>query len=210
MTTSTISTRPTKSSVRELFLLSSILLLGSCSSIRTTSDPDFRIHRGDTYAWVDSALHDVTGGDDLPWTDFQKAIDRELARRSIRQTNPREAKFIVRPRLAVKVVEDDLYDPDFDLWSKEKYEEGSLYIELLAGDERNPVWTGECRHRLRYVAQTMSGNPMERWVPTDDERRWRVEEVVARIFQRMPLEDALVDSGSPTAGAGETPREPRP
>lgn len=210
MTAATTHTRPTKSVIREIFLLSPILLLGSCSSIRTTSDPDFRIHPGDTYAWVDSAPSEVTGGDDLPWTDFQQAIDKELARRSIRKATPQEAKFLVRPRLAVEVIEDDLYDPGSDLWSREKYEEGSLYIELLAGDRRDPVWTGECRHRLRYVAQTMSGDPLRRWVPTEDERRWRVEEVVARIIQRLPLEDAVVDSSSSTAGAGEAVWESRP
>jgi len=186
------------------------MLLGSCSSIRTTSDPDFRIHPGDTYAWVDSAPSEVTGGDDLPWTEFQQAIDKELVRRSIRKATPQEAKFLVRARLAVEVIEDHLYDPESELWAKEQLEEGSLYIELLAGDERSPVWTGECRHRLRYVARTMSGDRSERWVPTAEARQWRVEKVVARIIQRLPLEDAVVDSGSSTAGAGEAPRVPRP
>lgn len=210
MTTTVLYAPSSRSRLRELVLFSSVLLLGSCSTIRTTSDPGFRIHPGDTYAWVRTEPPELSDGEDVPLEEFRQAIEGEFSTRGIQQVAADQATFLVQARLGVKEVETHDYDPDLELYSSEKHEEGSLYFELLAGSTRRTMWTGECRHRLRYLARTRSGDSSGRWEPTGEARSWRVEPVVARIFQRLPMADSagdVPDAGDPMEAV---PKEHRP
>ncbi len=209
MTTTVLRAPSSRSRVRELLLFSLVLILGSCSTIKTNADPNFRIHPGDTYAWIDSAPSEVSDGEDVPWDEFRQTIEGEFQRHRIQRVAANEASLLVRARLTVEEVETHDYDPGSDLYSEEKYEVGSLSIELLAGDTRRRMWTGECRHRLRYVARTNSGDPRGSWVPTREARKWRVEPVVTRIFQRLPMADSAsdaIDAADPTEAVSKEHR----
>ena len=173
---------PATSRVVPLLLL---LSMAACSSVQTAGDPAFEAYPGDRYAWSAPAF----SGAGLPYHEFQAAIDDELAARGLRQAVDADADLLVRPVLGVEA-KTRYNDPYFELYIADRYEEGTLGIQVLDARTASLVWSAETHLRLRFTERSMGGVSTMRWTPTGDERQWHIPDVAERLFQRFPLGDA--------------------
>lgn len=172
-------------------MLSVLLLLAACASMRVGSDQysqaDFSSYR--TYAWIgedpliqprDSQLQISA----LTVRYIREAVEAELAAKGYRRTDaPAGADFVVaftvgaRDRLDAEAYPAPFRGPWLWDWSwrnvdVQVYREGTLSIDIFDGKGQQPVWHGWAR---KTITQSDEADP----APV-------IQRAVARILARFP------------------------
>ena len=182
--------------VRPLLLVSLLLLLAGCSSVRVTQDyaktADFSAYR--VFAW-DMPRHRETGDprldDPLVHRRIQQAIESQLAARGYRfVAEPAQADLLVRYHT---LMEDRIEASHSSVtvgtgywWSRtgvavgldypygaREYDEGTLLIDFVTPGSGELIWRGT---GVRPLADA----------PTPEERDEIVNDVVQRILAQYP------------------------
>jgi len=169
-------------------VLSAGLTLGAagCAGVRTEGDPSFRLEAGDSHAWIDDAPSVGEPGDEGdPRSDVVRAVDAELSRRGLQRTGASEANWLVSVDLAIEE-KTRWNDPYFAAYAGQRYEEGTVAIEIRDAATREIAWRGEHTHILRYTARAAVTYGGTRWGDTNEKRDWRIAEVVERILDELP------------------------
>lgn len=158
-----------------------LTLLAACTTIDVSAevrDP-YQVASVRTFGWAGSAR---------PYghhPQIRAAIERELEARDLVRVPHPEADVVVSYRTDVEIRQRTL-DPEFAHHAAEKYELGSLIIELRDGVSGELVWRGTGQGELRLVA-VPAGALAGRWREVDEEPDWRIDEKVAAILERLPL-----------------------
>ena len=172
-------------------LLAVTAMWTSCSAARVRTDvaPDYDFASVRSYAWTRD-----TG---RPEEGAERVADRELADRIRTAVSPRleavgvdnvaedDADVLLRQRATV-VEEVQENDPYFAFYTVERYEVGTITIEILDRESGAVVWSGSGRRKLRDVARGTGLNTV-RYRETEAERDWQAEAVVAEILADCPL-----------------------
>ncbi|MBK8974752.1 MAG: DUF4136 domain-containing protein [Planctomycetes bacterium] len=168
------------------------MLLGvaGCSGIRTDAFTDETIDLSAyrTYAWSTGATPAGLAGDPVGDPELgrtvRRAIDQQLAALRLTEVAVADADLLVGHAVTV---EERLQtnDPYYAVYPLEKYELGTMAVDLVDRATGKLVWRGVARDRLRYTARAV-GVSARRYVSTDAPREWHVEDMVGAIFARFP------------------------
>ncbi|MEM7201263.1 MAG: DUF4136 domain-containing protein [Planctomycetota bacterium] len=174
-------------------LLGASLVLASCSAVTTSSDGDIGAdlahHR--TFAWTVAPPVGLSGSAvaDGPFDQrFERALQQTLRDKGWRQVALRDADVLFAQHLSVEV-EIEQGDPFFDHYPARKVEHGTLTVDVLHPASRRQLWRGSARKRLRTTARG-AGALVQRFEPTDEERRWPVDDLVETVLAPLPAHDA--------------------
>jgi len=163
-----------------------LTLVASCSSVEIEGAPRFRAHPGDRFAWSAPPPEGAEGAQDLPLKEVREAVERALVERGLVVSPLEEALLFLRTRATVDVVLRENH-PYYDMNVAERFEDGTLAIELRDRESGELLWRGSNTRRLRTVETTMGGAAATTWTRTDEVRDWPIEEEVERILDRLPL-----------------------
>lgn len=127
-------------------------------------------------------------GDPEPGLDsrIEDALTRELTRRGLRRTFRDQAQLEVFYGSSVEVQQRNL-DPYFEPFNNvERFEVGTIWVELVHRRTEELVWSASGRKELRVV-QVGSGVSRTTFTDTDEPRRWPVDSIVGELATAIPL-----------------------
>lgn len=178
---------------RPLHLLLGLLGLwisSACAAIQVRTEWQEEAHIGliDTYAWIDLETGTAISGPDLR-ESVKTTVDSHLEGIGWHRTDPRNADVWVTYETDVEVRE-RAQDPYWEYYAGERYELGTLRLELLRPRTLDSLWRGEGTSELRLVAvqRSLLTSDLD---PVERPREWKVPEKVAAILE--PLADDSAD-----------------
>lgn len=141
-------------------VLVAVVLLGSCTMIRTHVDRDETVDFGafDDYAWFQRASSPELGrpggtANDIVERRIRQAVSDELGREGLTATEPEEADLLVTYHVALRqriVLYSGGWGHPYPGWwgwghgyaSGRSYTEGTLVVDVLERSSRRLVWRG--------------------------------------------------------------------
>lgn len=173
--------------LRSFVVAAALLLACSCAGVKTESAEGFSLGSIQTYAWrTEPSLvaDEFTSEDEVALESVRTAVAVELEALGLTEAEQRgeaDALVVVRLQVTEQLQNNDRF---FSLWVAEKWEEGTVLLELQEPASRRMLWRGEVRARIRYTARTMTSTP-PRWTPTGEKRRWETNRMVRRLSSEL-------------------------
>lgn len=171
-----------RSFARALLLAVAALSFAACSSIHVESQgwSAFDLADAPSFAWGD-VRSDI---DDAPVAAVHAAVEQRLVARGLRRTSVAQAAHLID---LVFEVETDIRenDPWFNTFAVERYETGTLTLELRDAVSRELLWSGSGRSELRVTAvpnSPFSGELSD----TGAARDWNLGRKIPEILERLP------------------------
>lgn len=165
-----------------------IVVASGCTSIAVDSAQPApldcaKIH---TYAFAPRpAMSGTTAADEQVLDRARDAADARLRAIGWQRAERSAADVLVSYRLGVEVkarTKDPYYAP---FYLAERYEEGQLTIALSDPHTQRTLWSGTGHHPLRVVSRGY-GTLGLTWKDADEERDWRIDEMVTQILDALP------------------------
>lgn len=161
-----------------------IAALTSCSSMRIDSDYDTSASFSGfkTYSWMarqQQASRDPRLDSTLLESRVSAAVDRELSAKGYAKVPLEEADFLVayhvtrEGRMQLHTMGGPGWGWGGTTTHVEKYEEGTLILDVIASDGRMLLWRGTATARIDESAGA-------------EKREKRINEAVRRMLQRFP------------------------
>lgn len=167
-----------------LLLLSLILILSSCSSVRVVSDFDKEVNFTDfsTYAFYKPSIDQVKVSD-LDKRRILRAIDQELSKKGMTKSDNPDIiiGLYTKEQERVDIYQNypgyswgwyPYYDPFGPRSSISQTTEGTLFIDFLDAKSKNLIWQG-----IGYA--DIEGRDMEK-------KEKRINEIVEKILEAYP------------------------
>jgi len=157
-------------------------LAAACSNVRVQADSTARTDLAafGTYAYMDGSAESEQLEERI-----EAALDVELAEIGLTRVPRDDARLLVAYDTFVEV-ETRYLDPfERAFYNHERYEVGTLLLEMIAAEDDRVVWSGTAESQLRVVARG-SGLDSVRYEPTDEQPDWKVQEKVERLLARFP------------------------
>jgi hypothetical protein len=178
-----------------LFALAAVVLmtsLGGCAAIHVQTDDASteELVGRDSYAWLTAAppAPAASTGEEIPLEPrIRRAVDEQLTAMGMERVDPDEADLLVTFGTIVDL-KTKINDPFYAFYTVDRYENGTLNLEFLDGETREQLWQGSATTRLRFVARGIGSMPTE-YVNTNDERDWRIPQLVESILAQYPVAD---------------------
>lgn len=157
------------------------LSLAGCYGVEYSHDfdrqEDFAPLR--TWAWAPTMASDAEHSrrvSDLNQARIESAVESELARKGYRRVDASSADFRVRYDAAVRErVDRDSVHYDWHFGDVYVYDEGTVVIDVLGGEDERLLWRGAARSRADFDM-------------TPEERDESIREAVAGILEKFPPE----------------------
>jgi hypothetical protein len=159
--------------------------LFACAGVSTESEGEGDLAAYRTYAWAEDVPDAVDPEDGDLAARVRTAVDAALAGRGLQEVGAggtADLGVTWSREVAERVQRNDPY---YSTHVAEKYEEGTLSVELVDAQTKAVVWRGLGRSRLRYTART-SGLHSAHFADTGEPRQWPVDDMVHAIFARLP------------------------
>lgn len=164
------------------------LLLAGCANVRSSGDPGFRLQAGDTFGWsLRSETAELGEGleGEIPWRSFRIAIARKLESAGLVEATADQPDLIVDAGMSVELDIENNH-PNFEFYIAEKFERATFTLRFEEVAEPRRTWEGEFVYRLRETERLVGGAVEGNWHPANQDRDWKVQEVVERVFEAAP------------------------
>jgi len=163
-------------------VLLATLLCAGCASIDVEAQQWGVLDAAGYRSW---AWGDVRSDhDDAPVERTRAAIERELGARGLQRVARSEAQLLVELDFSVQTALRER-DPYFNTYPLERYEIGTLTIELLDAADAELLWSGTGQSELR-VSGVPNSPFTSRLVPTGAARDWKIARKVPEILTQLP------------------------
>jgi len=153
------------------------------------SPPEYDYHFGevDSYAWKEppgfASGTDVGQSGEL--ADFERRVERRLERRGIDLVPKDRAQIVLSGQIRIDTRTHEL-DPNYSVYSAERFEVAILQLQVYDRAERRLVWSGEEEQRLRTTGHRFGRRLVEEFSDTDEPRQWRIYDMVDKLIDRLP------------------------
>jgi hypothetical protein len=172
-----------------LRLLSSALLAITLAGCAGGPGPasDFDFGGVTTYAWKEPASfgRGATDGEQGELADFERRVQRMLERRGIELVAKDRAQILLSGQILIDERTHEL-DPNYSVYSAERFEVAILSLEVYDRKNRKLVWTDDEESRLRTTGRRFGRRLVEEFSATDEVRRWRIYDMVDALLARLP------------------------
>ena len=169
--------------------LTAALALFSCAGETRvhTNNLDRSALEAGTYAWVDERIEgppEAIRAESRLLEDARAALDEGLAARGMRSVSEAEAGLLFALRLDT-TVEIRQFDPQFAIYSLERYEKGHLTLAALEAVTFRELWRATESRSVRVTERALSrGKPV--WETLDAEQDWQLEPMAERVLRAFP------------------------